>query len=195
MKFFFILLLMITLLPTQVSADNDNKQNSGAYLGLGYHFGKQKFDNGVSFKPGAISLKLGSKINSKLAIEAIISKGHQSDTHRFLNSYGLSDVSISLKSATSILLKSGFPISEHSEVYGLLGGSQIELKSKEVLVSNPNLAREGFLDTEGLSFGFGLNSRIGKKSNGVSFQVEYLSLIREKAYNYSALNIGLVKSF
>ena len=175
-----ISLLTLTCLAT-FSTHTYAEQNQG-YYGIGYHMGSYE-ENGVPEADiGAIAFRAGGYLNQVIALEARLALGITDDTVR--NNIN-NPVDIDLDTALSVFVKADVPVTPFVNAYGLLGFTRAEIE-----------ASTGGLTTSesetGLSYGLGMEGEISRHT---SLSIEYVLLLDEDAFEYTAINVGITARF
>lgn len=184
-----ISLLTLTCLAT-FSAHTYAEQNQG-YYGIGYHMGSYEKNGVPEADIGAIAFRAGGYLNQVIALEARLALGITDDTVRAnAQNLGLgtsldANVDIDLDTALSVFVKADVPVTPFVNAYGLLGFTRAEIE-----------ASTGGLKTSesetGLSYGLGMEGEISRHT---SLSIEYVLLLDEDDFEYTAINIGITARF
>jgi len=171
---------MIVIIATLFGASAAMAANpyAGVYGGVGYHMGSADFSGGPTLNPTGLEFKAGKYFMPNVAVEGQILVGTGSD-----NYFG---VDLKLKHMLSIFVRGDLALSPTIRGYGLLG-----LSSGELEASAPGLGSASQTDS-GLSYGIGAEFDLG---NSFSITGEYVSYLSVTDYDYSGVNIGVVKRF
>jgi len=169
-----ISLLTLTCLAA-FSTHSYAAQNQG-YYGIGYHMGSYENTGMPEANPGAIAFRAGGYLNQVIALEARLALGITDDT--------VNNIDIELDTALSAFIKADVPMTPFVNAYGLLG-----LTRGEIETSTGGLTSES---ETGLSYGLGIEGEISRRT---SLSVEYVLLLDEDAFEYTAINVGITARF
>lgn len=146
------------------------------YVGIDYQMGTYT-QNKTDINPEALRLRAGTEINSYLAVEAQAGVGTASDT------YMANRVQFDIKvdSFYSLFLRPQLSISNAISVYGLLGGTYIDVSSTS---SKPTISPSDSGFTHTASYGAGVDFTI---KNGVRIGADFIQYMDD----YSAVSVGI----
>jgi len=151
--------------------------NTGIYAGVGYHMGNYDESGIPTLNPTGLKLVAGKYFMPNVAVEGQILVGTGSD-----NYFG---VDLKLKHMLSVFLRGDLALSPTIRGYGLLGVSSGKLEAS-------GFGLTGSTTDSSLSYGIGAEFDLG---NSLSITGEYVSYISITDYDYSGINIGVVKRF
>jgi hypothetical protein len=146
------------------------------YVGIDYQMGTYT-QNKTDINPEVLRLRAGTEINSYLAVEAQAGVGTASDTYMAKNV----NFDIKVDSFYSLFLRPQLNLTNTVSVYGLVGGTYIDVSSTS---SNPSAAPSdaGFSHTT--SYGAGLDFAI---KNGIRIGADFI----QYRSDYSAVSAGI----
>lgn len=170
-----ISLLTLTCLAA-FSTHSYGEQNQG-YYGIGYHMGSYENTGVPEADIGAIAFRAGGYLNQVIALEARLALGITDDT--------VNNVDIELDTALSAFIKADVPMTPFVNAYGLLGLTRGEIETSSAVLT----ASES---ETGLSYGLGIEGEISRRT---SLSVEYVLLLDEDAFEYTAINVGITARF
>lgn len=146
------------------------------YVGVDYQMGTYT-QNNTDLNPEAFRLRAGTEINKYLGVEAQAGISTASDT------YMATGVSYDIKvdSFYSLFLRPQLSISNAISVYGLVGGTYIDVSSTS---SAPSIvpSDSGFKHTA--SYGAGIDFNI---KNGIRLGADFIQYMDD----YSAVSVGI----
>jgi outer membrane autotransporter protein len=145
------------------------------YMGIDYQFGTYQV-GATEVSPEAFRLTGGTELNPYLAVEAQAALGTQTDV------YATNGVSydIKVKSFYSLFVRPQLSISNVASIYGLLGGTYIDVSSSS---NNANFASDkGF--EKSFSYGAGIDFNI---SQNLRLNADYIRYMD----NYNAISFGI----
>lgn len=175
-----ISLLTLTCLAA-FSTHSYAEQNQG-YYGIGYHMGSYENTGMPEANPGAIAFRAGGYLNQVIALEARLALGISDDTVR---TSAINSIDIELDTALSAFIKADVPMTPFVNAYGLLG-----LTRGEIETSSAGLTASE--SETGLSYGLGIEGEISRRT---SLSIEYVQLLDEDAFEYTAINVGITARF
>jgi opacity protein-like surface antigen len=146
------------------------------YIGIDYQLGT--YDTGKKeVNPEAFRLRGGTELNPYLAVEAQVGAGTQSDV------YAANNVSFDIKveSFYSLFVRPQISISNFASVYGLVGGTYIDVSSSS---NNPAIqpSDKGF--EKSFSYGVGVDFNVSKNIRLNADYIQYMG-------DYSAISFGV----
>lgn len=146
------------------------------YVGIDYQMGTYT-QNNTDVNPETFRLRAGTEINSYLGVEAQAGFGTASDVY---NAKGV-NFDIKVDSYYSLFLRPQLSISDAISIYGLLGGTYIDVSSTS---SNPSVAPSdsGFTHTE--SYGAGIDFNV---KNGIRVGADFIQYMDD----YNAVSLGI----
>lgn len=140
------------------------------YIGIDYQMGTYTYKN-VDVNPEAFRLRAGTEINRYLAVEAQAGIGTASDTYKATSGNGQADIKVD--SFYSLFLRPQVNLTKTVSVFGLVGGTYIDVSST---------SDSGFTHTT--SYGAGLDFTI---KNGIRLGADFIQYMD----NYSAVSVGI----
>jgi len=140
------------------------------YIGIDYQMGTYTYKN-VDINPEAFRLRAGTEINRYLAVEAQAGIGTASDTYKATSGNGQADIKVD--SFYSLFLRPQVNLTKTVSVFGLVGGTYIDVSSA---------SDSGFTHTT--SYGAGLDFTI---KNGIRLGADFIQYMD----NYSAVSVGI----
>lgn len=168
---------LLTLTCLAALSTHAYAEQAQGYYGIGYHMGSYE-NTGVSeANPGAIAFRAGGYLNQVIALEARLALGITDDT--------VNNIDVELDTALSAFIKADVPMTPFVNAYGLLG-----LTRGEIETSSAGLTASE--SETGLSYGLGIEGEINRRT---SLSVEYVLLLDEDAFEYTAINIGITTRF
>lgn len=144
------------------------------YVGIDYQMGTYT-QNNTDINPEALRLRAGTELNKYLGVEAQAGISTASDT---LIVTGIA-VDVKVDSFYSLFLRPQLSISNAVSVYGLIGGTYIDVSSSS---SNPVNNNSGFTHTT--SYGAGVDFNI---KNGIRLGADFIQYMDD----YSAVSVGI----
>ncbi|MBK9185267.1 MAG: porin family protein [Moraxellaceae bacterium] len=144
------------------------------YIGIDYQMGTYT-QNNTDVNPEAFRLRAGTEINRYLAVEAQAGLGTASDTYKVTGG----QVDIKVDSFYSLFLRPQLNLTNTVSVYGLVGGTYIDVSSTSSIPQNND---SGFTHTT--SYGAGLDFTI---KNGIRLGADFIQYMD----NYSAVSVGI----
>lgn len=157
-------------------------EQAQGYYGIGYHMGSYENTGVPEADIGAIAFRAGGYLNQVIALEARLALGISDDTVR---TNTLNPVDIDLDTALSVFVKADVPMTPFVNAYGLLG-----LTRGEIETSSAGLTASE--SETGLSYGLGIEGEISRRT---SLSIEYVQLLDEDAFEYTAINVGITARF
>ena len=145
------------------------------YLGIDYQLGT--YDTGKKeVNPEAFRLRGGTELNPYLAVEAQAGLGTQSDV------YAASGVNFDIKveSFYSLFVRPQISINDIASVYGLVGGTYIDVSSSSNNAGFPS--DKGF--EKSFSYGAGVDFNISKNVRLNADYIQYMD-------SYSTISFGI----
>jgi len=176
MKIYVRMLVVITAL-FGASAAMAAGPYTGLYAGVGYHMGSYDESGIPTLNPSGLKFEVGKYFMPNVAVEGQLLVGTGSD-----NYFG---VDLKLKNILSIFVRGDLALSPTIRGYGLLGVSSGEFEASGFGLSASTT-------DSSLSYGIGAEFDLG---NSFSITGEYVSYISASAYDYSGINVGVVKRF
>lgn len=146
------------------------------YFGLGYSEISVNPEGSSDVKPTAVVLKLGSQVNQNFAVEGRYATSLESDEVSVLGV----PVDVELDNYYGVYAKGIIPLVAGISAYGLVGYTNIEMKS-----SVAGFSATGSEDD--FSYGAGLDFALGKT---VSLNLEWAKLISADNYEVEAVTLG-----
>lgn len=146
------------------------------YIGIDYQMGTYTQGN-TDVNPEALRLRAGTEINRYLAVEAQAGVGTASDTYMATTGNGQADVKVD--SFYSLFLRPQLNLTKTVSVYGLVGGTYIDVSSTSSIPQNND---SGFTHTT--SYGAGLDFTI---KNGIRLGADFTQYMDD----YSAVSVGI----
>ncbi len=146
------------------------------YIGIDYQMGTYTQGN-TDVNPEALRLRAGTEINRYLAVEAQAGLGTASDTYMATNV----NFDIQVDSFYSLFLRPQLNLTSTISVYGLVGGTYIDVSSTS---SNPSAAPSDSGFTHTTSYGAGLDFTI---KNGIRLGADFIQYMDD----YSAVSVGI----
>lgn len=144
------------------------------YVGIDYQMGTYNLNN-TDVNPEAFRLRAGTEINRYLAVEAQAGLGTASDTYKVTGG----QVDIKVDSFYSLFLRPQLNLTNTVSVYGLVGGTYIDVSSTSAIATNN---KQGFTHTT--SYGAGLDFTI---KNGIRLGADFIQYMDD----YSAVSVGI----
>jgi opacity protein-like surface antigen len=157
-------------------------EQTRGYYGIGYHMGSYENSSVPEADIGAIAFRAGGYLNQVIALEARLALGISDDTVR---TSAINPIDIELDTALSAFIKADVPMTPFVNAYGLLGLTRGEIEA----------SAGGFTVSEsetGLSYGLGIEGEISRRT---SLSIEYVQLLNEDAFEYTAINVGITTRF
>jgi len=191
--FLITLLMLVGVFNSAIANDSNN------YSGIQYSAIDYEDELGLTMKPTALVVRMGSFINDYLAVEGRIGFGLSDDkttgsgTDAVLGDFNAS-LGLDIESLFGFYVLGVMPVSSGFDLYGLIGVSSIDFG----LTANLNTANLGSIsatgsETEnGLSYGVGTSIGMGENS---SLNLEYMSYLDKSDYTLNSINAGFLFNF
>jgi len=193
-KLFLVAMLMLMGGGNSAIANDSNNYSGIQYNVVDYD------EQGLTVKPTALVVRMGTFINDYLAVEGRIGFGFSDDeaiidtgTDSVLGDYSAS-LGLDIESLFGFYVLGVMPVSSDFDLYGLIGVSSIDFG----LTANLNTTNLGSIsatdsETEN-GFSYGLGTSIGMGENS-SLNLEYMSYLDKSDYTLNAINVGFLFNF
>jgi len=192
--FLITLLMLVGLFNSAIANDSNN------YWGIQYNAVDYDDELGLTMKPTALVVRMGTFINDYLAVEGRIGFGFSDDeaiidtgTDSVLGDYSAS-LGLDIESLFGFYVLGVMPVSSDFDLYGLIGVSSIDFGLTANL-NTTNLGSISATDSEtenGLSYGVGTSIGMGENS---SLNLEYMSYLDKSDYTLNSINVGFLFNF
>jgi opacity protein-like surface antigen len=157
-------------------------EQTRGYYGIGYHMGSYENTGIPDADIGAIAFRAGGYLNQVIALEARLALGISDDTVR---TSAINSIDIELDTALSAFIKADVPMTPFVNAYGLLGLTRGEIETSSASLTSSE-------SETGLSYGLGIEGEINRRT---SLSIEYVQLLDEDAFEYTAINVGITTRF